>query len=82
VSQPIAALLTNAETAVRWLARQPPDFEKIGPSIHRIVNDGKRAAGILSRIRDFLQKGARAEGRAGNQRGNFRDFSAGPCPDV
>ena len=56
VNQPIAALLTNAETAVRWLGRQPPDFEKIGQSIHRIVNDGKRAAGILSRIRDFSKK--------------------------
>jgi PAS domain S-box-containing protein len=63
VNQPIAALLTNAETAARWLARQPPDFEKIGQSIHRIVNDGKRAAGILSRIRDFSKKApARREG--------------------
>jgi C4-dicarboxylate-specific signal transduction histidine kinase len=56
VNQPIAALLTNAETAVRWLARQPPNLEKAKPLIDRIIGDGKRAADILSRIRDFSKK--------------------------
>jgi C4-dicarboxylate-specific signal transduction histidine kinase len=56
VNQPLAALLTNAETALRWLARQPPDLEKAKPSIERIINDGKRAADIVSRIRDFSRK--------------------------
>ena len=56
VNQPIAALLTNAETAVRWLARQPPDLEKAIRSIDRIIGDGKRAADIVSRIRDFSKK--------------------------
>ena len=56
VNQPIAALLTNAETAVRWLARQPPDLEKATPLIDRIISDGKRAADIVSRIRDFSKK--------------------------
>ncbi len=56
VNQPIAALLTNAETAVRWLARQPPNLEKAKPLIDRIISDGKRAADIVSRIRDFSKK--------------------------
>ena len=56
VNQPIAALLMNAGTAVRWLARQPPDLEKARPLIDRIINDGKRAADIVSRIRDFSKK--------------------------
>jgi PAS domain S-box-containing protein len=56
VNQPIAALLTNAETAVRWLARKPPDLEKAKPLIGRIISDGKRAADIVSRIRDFSKK--------------------------
>ena len=56
VNQPLAALLTNAETAVRWLARQPPNLEKARQSIDRIIGDGKRAADIVSRIRDFAQK--------------------------
>ncbi|MGA2287929.1 trifunctional serine/threonine-protein kinase/ATP-binding protein/sensor histidine kinase [Bradyrhizobium sp.] len=56
VNQPIAALLTNAGTAVRWLARQPPNLEKAKPLIDRIISDGKRAADIVSRIRDFSRK--------------------------
>jgi PAS domain S-box-containing protein len=56
VNQPIAALLTNAETAIRWLAHQPPNWDKAEPLINRIIGDGKRAADIISRIRDFSKK--------------------------
>jgi C4-dicarboxylate-specific signal transduction histidine kinase len=56
VNQPLGALLTNAETAVRWLAHRPPNLEKTGQSIGRIINDAKRAADILGRIRDFSKK--------------------------
>ena len=68
VNQPLAALLTNAQTARRWLDRQPPNLEKAKPLIDRIVDDGKRAAGILSRIRDFSRKApARKEDLAINE---------------
>jgi PAS domain S-box-containing protein len=53
VNQPIAAALLNAGNAVRWLARQPPNLEKTKQSIDRIINEGRRAADIVSRIRDF-----------------------------
>jgi PAS domain S-box-containing protein len=56
VNQPIAALLTNAETAVRWLTRQPINLEKATPLIAHIIRDGRRAADILIRIRDFSKK--------------------------
>jgi PAS domain S-box-containing protein len=56
VNQPIAALLTNAGTALRWLARQPPNLEAARQSIDRIINDGRRTADIVSRIRDFSKK--------------------------
>ena len=62
VNQPIAAALVNAETAVRWLARQPPDLEKARQSIDRIINDNKRAVDIVSRIRDFSQKAPAQKG--------------------
>ena len=62
VNQPIAAALVNAETAVRWLARQPPDLEKTRQSIDRIINDNKRAADIMSRIRNFSQKAPAQKG--------------------
>jgi PAS domain S-box-containing protein len=56
VNQPIAALLTNAGTAARWLAGQPPNLEKAKPLIDHIIGDGRRAADIVSRIRDFSKK--------------------------
>jgi PAS domain S-box-containing protein len=56
VNQPIAALVTNAQTVMRWLAHQPPNLEKATPLIDRIIGDGKRAADIVSRIRDFSKK--------------------------
>ena len=62
VNQPLAALLTNAETALRWLARQPPNLEKTKQSIDRIISDGKRAADIVGRIRDFSKKAPARKG--------------------
>jgi PAS domain S-box-containing protein len=62
VNQPVAALLTNAETALRWLAHQPPNLEKAKPLIDRIVSDGKRTADIVSRIRDFSKKAPAQKG--------------------
>ena len=41
---------------MRWLARQPPNLEEAKPLIDRIISDGKRAADIVSRIRDFSKK--------------------------
>jgi PAS domain S-box-containing protein len=56
VNQPIAAALMNAGTAARWLARQPPNLEEVGKAIEHIIKDGKRAADVASRIRNFSQK--------------------------
>lgn len=56
VNQPLAALLTSAETAVRWLARQSPNLERVRQSIDRVIDEGKRAADIVSRIRGLSKK--------------------------
>ena len=71
VNQPIAAALTNAETAVRWLAAQPPDLERAKQAINRIVNEGTRAADIISGIRGLVKNGAAADGGFGDQRSDF-----------
>ena len=47
---------------MRWLARQPPNLEKAKQSIDRIISDGKRAADIVSRIRDFSKKAPARKG--------------------
>jgi PAS domain S-box-containing protein len=56
VNHPIAATLTNAETALRWLGRQPSNIEKAMQAIDRIIRDGRRAAGIVDRIRALIKK--------------------------
>jgi PAS domain S-box-containing protein len=56
VNQPIAAASTNANTCLRWLAAGTPDIEEARAAAMRIVKDGKRAAEIISRIRQLFKK--------------------------
>jgi PAS domain S-box-containing protein len=56
VNQPIAAAVTNANTCLRWLARDHPDLEEARAAAMRIVKDGTRAAEIIKRIRLLFQK--------------------------
>jgi signal transduction histidine kinase len=57
INQPIAAAVTNANTCLRWLARDHPDVEEARAAAMRIVKDGTRAAEIISRIRLLFKKG-------------------------
>src|SRR6266852_3402929 len=57
VNQPIAAAVTNANTCLRWLARDHPNVEEAREAAMRIMKDGTRAAEIISRIRLLFKKG-------------------------
>jgi C4-dicarboxylate-specific signal transduction histidine kinase len=57
VNQPIAAAVTNANTCLRWLARDHPDLKEAREAALRIVKDGTRAAEIVKRIRLLFKKG-------------------------
>jgi NO-binding membrane sensor protein with MHYT domain/signal transduction histidine kinase len=57
VNQPIAAAVTNANTCLRWLAGDTPNLDEARAAATRIVNDGRRAAEIVSRIRLLFKKG-------------------------
>jgi PAS domain S-box-containing protein len=57
VNQPIAAAVTNANTCLRWLAGETPNLEEARAAAMRIVKDGTRAAGIISRVRLLFKKG-------------------------
>ena len=56
INQPIAAALTNAQAALRWIAAQPSDLEEARCALDRIVRDGNRAGEVLSRIRNLVRK--------------------------
>jgi PAS domain S-box-containing protein len=56
VNQPLAAIVTNAESSLRWLSRQPPDIEEAVVGIRQIVKDAHRASEVIRRIREFSKK--------------------------
>ena len=56
VNQPIAATVTNAQAALRWLRAQPPDLGEVFDSLSRIVEDGKRAGNVIAGIRALINK--------------------------
>jgi PAS domain S-box-containing protein len=56
VNQPIAAAVTNAQAALRWLSAQPPDIEEVRQALDRIVKDGNRAGEVVGRIRALVKK--------------------------
>jgi C4-dicarboxylate-specific signal transduction histidine kinase len=58
VNQPIAAAVTDANTCLRWLRRDPPDVEEAREAASRAAKDATRAAEIISRIHLLFRKGA------------------------
>jgi NO-binding membrane sensor protein with MHYT domain len=56
VMQPLGAVVTNAQTALRWLGGQPPDLDEVRQALGRAVKDGRRAAEIIGRIRTLIKK--------------------------
>ncbi|WP_143273269.1 trifunctional serine/threonine-protein kinase/ATP-binding protein/sensor histidine kinase [Bradyrhizobium canariense] len=58
VNQPLASILTSGETALRWLNQPEPNFEKVQQVLKRVVNDARRAADVIDRVRTMASKGA------------------------
>ncbi len=56
INQPVAAAVTNAHAALRWLGAQPPDLEEARQALAHIVKDGHRAGEIVTRIRGLIKR--------------------------
>lgn len=56
VNQPLAAVVTNANAALRWLVMSPPNLDEARKAVHRIVSDGNRASEVIQRIRALMKK--------------------------
>jgi PAS domain S-box-containing protein len=56
VKQPIAATVSNAEAAIRWLGHRPPDLDEVRDALSRIVKEGRRASEVIGRIRALVEK--------------------------
>jgi PAS domain S-box-containing protein len=58
IKQPLAAMVANSNAALRWLKRDPPDIAEARVVIESIIQDGNRAAQIISSVRSMVQKGS------------------------
>jgi len=56
INQPLAAIVTNANASLRWLAGETPNLEEARTAVGRILRDGKRAGDVIARIRVLVQK--------------------------
>jgi two-component system sensor kinase FixL len=56
VNQPLSAILTNAETSLRWLSRDEPNLEKVAQLTSRISESARHAGEIVRRIRGMTTR--------------------------
>jgi PAS domain S-box-containing protein len=56
VKQPIAATVTNAEAALRFLDAQTVNLDRVRQIQNDIMEAGNRAANVISRIHDLFKK--------------------------
>jgi PAS domain S-box-containing protein len=58
LNQPLAAILSNAQVGSRRLTSEPPDLSEMGEILADIVEDTKRAGGIVHGMRAMFAKDA------------------------
>ncbi|HEY3908994.1 MAG TPA: ATP-binding protein [Stellaceae bacterium] len=56
VNQPLMAVVTNADTCLRWLAKDPPDLHEAREAAERTIGAGHRASDIIRTIRALARK--------------------------
>lgn len=56
VNQPLAAVTTNGDAALRWLRRPVPDLDEAEAAIRRVIDEGRRASEIIARTRALATK--------------------------
>lgn len=57
LNQPLAAILSNAQAALRFLAQDKPNLSEVSDILRDIVEDDRRAGGIIQGLRLLLKKG-------------------------
>ena len=55
ISQPLAAVVSYGNGALRWLAQAPPNLEETKAALKGVVEAGNRAGEVFVRIRELLK---------------------------
>jgi signal transduction histidine kinase len=58
IKQPLSAMITRAETGLRWLDRSTPELDKAKEQFAEIAADGRRAGAVMEGIRANFKKDA------------------------
>jgi PAS domain S-box-containing protein len=58
VKQPLAAVVTAGHAGLRWLARDPPNLDKVQSAFQRIIDYADGATDVISRIRTLVNRQA------------------------
>jgi signal transduction histidine kinase len=56
IRQPLAAIVTNANAAMRFLEREQPDYDEVRAALQRISSDGLRTSEVFDSIRALFKK--------------------------
>src|SRR5215475_1485842 len=56
INQPLAAIVMNAGTGLRWLARDTPNVEKAAHALKNIAGNGNRASQVVETLRAMFKK--------------------------
>jgi signal transduction histidine kinase len=57
INQPLATVVTNAQTCASLLRARPPSWGEVESAVSDIAAAGKRASDVIARIRLLLRKG-------------------------
>jgi C4-dicarboxylate-specific signal transduction histidine kinase len=77
VNQPLAAIVANANAALNWLHRSPPNMGQVEESVTAIITGGERAGDVIARIRSLMARGTPAPVRV-----NLNDVVTSVLPIV
>jgi signal transduction histidine kinase len=56
INQPLAAIVVNAGTGLRWLAKDTPNVERTAHALKNILGNGNRASQVVETIRGMFKK--------------------------
>lgn len=56
LNQPLTAVLSNAQAALRFLQRDPPDLVEVNDCLVHVVENDKRAGEVIRRLRSLLRR--------------------------
>jgi C4-dicarboxylate-specific signal transduction histidine kinase len=59
INQPLAAIVANANAALRFLAHAPPDIDEASAALKDVVGSGERAGEVIASLRAMFQKDGR-----------------------